>query len=86
MKKLSPILLALGCAALLSPLHAAPVAGWLNWRGPDQNGTSRETGLPAKIDAKQALWTATFPGQSTAVIANGRLFINGYLGDCPDLQ
>lgn len=86
MKKLSPVLLALGCAALLSPLHAAPVAGWLNWRGPDQNGTSRETGLPAKIDAKQALWTAKFPGQSTAVIANGKLFINGYLGDGPDLQ
>lgn len=86
MKKLFSVLLALGCIALLSPLHAAPVAGWLNWRGPDQNGTSRETGLPAKIDAKQALWTAKFPGQSSPVIANGRLYINGYLGEGADLQ
>ena len=87
MKKLSLALLALGlvCASV-SPLHAASVAGWLNWRGPDQNGTSRETGLPAKIDAKQSLWTANFPGQSAPVIANGKLYINGYLGDGPELQ
>jgi hypothetical protein len=25
---------------------AAPVTGWLNWRGPEQTGMSRETGLP----------------------------------------
>lgn len=64
----------------------APVKGWLSWRGPDQNGTSREVGLPDKIDAKDALWVADFPGQSTPVIANGKLYINGYMGDGPDLQ
>ena len=68
------------------PLAAAPVQGWLDWRGPEQLGTSRETGLPDRVDAKQALWTADFPGQSAPVIANGKLFINGYLGDGPDLQ
>lgn len=62
------------------------VVGWLQWRGPDQNGTSRETGLPDKINVKDALWTADFPGQSTPTIANGRLYINGYVGDGPDLQ
>jgi len=65
---------------------AAPGAGWLNWRGPDQNGTSRETGLPDKVDAKAPLWSADFPGQSTAVISNGKLYINGYLGEGPTLQ
>lgn len=65
---------------------AAPTAGWFNWRGPDQNGTSQETGLPDKADAKAPLWSADFPGQSAAVIANGKLFINGYLGEGPDLQ
>ncbi len=63
-----------------------PVQGWLNWRGPSQNGTSPETGLPEKIDVKSALWTADFPGQSTPVIANGKLYINGYVGDGADLQ
>jgi outer membrane protein assembly factor BamB len=66
--------------------QAAPVRGWLSWRGPSQNGTSGERNLPDKISAKEALWIADFPGQSTPVIANGRLFILGYLGEGPDLQ
>ena len=65
---------------------AAKVAGWLSWRGPDQNGTSPETGLPDKVDAKKPLWTADFPGQSTPVIANGKLYINGYVGEGKDLR
>jgi outer membrane protein assembly factor BamB len=80
----------MGCAVTAGllcagSLHAA-VHGWLNWRGPDQNGTTRETGLPDKVEAKAALWTAAFPGQSAPVIADGRLYINGYLGEGPDLQ
>lgn len=80
-------------AALLSfvtlsvpPRAHAAVSGWLNWRGPHQNGTSDEKGLPDKLDVKEALWTADFPGASTAVIANGKLYIMGYLGDDADLQ
>lgn len=65
--------------------HAA-VRGWLSWRGPNQNGTSTEKGLPDKIAVKEALWTADFPGASTPVIANGKLYIMGYLGDGPELQ
>jgi outer membrane protein assembly factor BamB len=71
---------------LAASLVAAPVKGWLQWRGPDQNSTSRETGLPDKIVATETLWTAQFPGQSSAVIANGKLYINGYLGEGADLQ
>src|SRR5262245_36229604 len=48
--------------SLASPLPAA-VHGWLEWRGPDQTGTSKETHLPDKIDVKNALWVADFPGQ-----------------------
>lgn len=70
----------------LSSVLAAPVHGWLNWRGPHQNGASDERGLPDKIEAQAALWTADFPGQSTPVVANGRVYIVGYQGDGPDLQ
>ncbi len=63
---------------------AAGVAGWINWRGPSQDGTSPEIGLPEKLDAKKPLWTADFPGQSAPVIFNGKLYINGYLGDGAD--
>ena len=61
-------------------------AGWFHWRGPSQNGTSLETGLPDKVDAAKPLWTAAFPGQSAPVIANGRLYINGYVGEGADLR
>lgn len=73
-------------AMLISGAQAEPVSGWLNWRGPDQNGASRETGLPDKVDPQHPLWVADFPGQSTPVIANGKLYIMGYLGEGPDLQ
>jgi len=69
-----------------SPVGAAPVSGWLNWRGPEQLGVSRETGLPGKLATDDALWTADFPGASTPVIANGKLYVMGYLGEGPDLQ
>jgi outer membrane protein assembly factor BamB len=68
----------------LSPSFAA--TGWLTWRGPAGTSVSTETGLPAKPDAKAPLWSVDFPGQSTPVIADGKLFINGYVGDGPDLQ
>ena len=73
----------------LAPLHlasAAPARGWLNWRGPQQNGTSRETGLPDTIEANEALWSVDFPGQCAPVIADGKLYILGYLGEGSDLQ
>ena len=73
--------------AILSPCtQAEPVKGWLNWRGPQQNGTSLETSLPDNMDAAHPLWVADFPGQSTAVIANGHLYIMGYVGDGENLQ
>lgn len=78
--------LALASGLNFSTAQAAPVQGWLNWRGPQQNGTSTETGLPATVDPKKPLWTADFPGQSTPVIANGKLYVMGYLGDGPALQ
>src|SRR6187401_1551869 len=61
-------------------------SGWYNWRGPAQNGTSPETGLPDKVDGAKPLWTADFPGQSAPVIANGKLYINGYIGEGPNLR
>ena len=79
-------------AALLVTNHnlvaAEAVRGWLSWRGPEQNGMSRETGLPDNIDPQNPLWRADFPGQSTPVIANGKLYIMGYIGEAidPDLQ
>jgi outer membrane protein assembly factor BamB len=77
----------LGALVLALELYShAAVTGWLDWRGPNQNGTSLEKGLPTRIDGKQSLWTADFPGQSTPVIANGKLYVNGFRGEGSDLQ
>jgi outer membrane protein assembly factor BamB len=84
--KFSKTLVALGIALALNFSSHAAVTGWLDWRGPNQNGTSAEKGLPTKIDVKQTLWTYDLPGQSTPVISNGKLYINGFHGEGPDLQ
>ncbi|PYJ08380.1 MAG: hypothetical protein DME25_01715 [Verrucomicrobia bacterium] len=78
-------LLLSGAMTLPSPA-ATTVRGWLSWRGPQQNGSSLEKNLPAKITMNDKLWEADFPGQSTPVIANGKLYIMGYLGQGADLQ
>jgi len=81
-----PVLLSLfGFFLGQSNLEAAPT-GWFSWRGPNQNGTSSEKNLPTTLDASHPLWTADFPGQSTAVAYNGRIYIMGYLGTGPDLS
>ena len=79
--------LVLGLSSLLvSPFAQAAGPGWLGWRGPNQNGASTETGLPDSIDAKKPLWTAAFPGQSTPVVYNGKVYIMGYQGEAPEVQ
>src|SRR6185369_13916605 len=70
----------------LTCLDAAPARGWLSWRGPQQSGASVEKILPDKIAIQETLWTADIPGQSTPVVADGKIYIMGYLGDGPDLQ
>jgi outer membrane protein assembly factor BamB len=60
--------------------------GWLSWRGPEQTGVSRETGLPDRVSTTDTLWRADFPGQSAPVIANGKLYAMGYAGEGADLQ
>ncbi|HEY0073260.1 MAG TPA: PQQ-binding-like beta-propeller repeat protein [Abditibacteriaceae bacterium] len=81
--------------ALLSvlPLHSQQAtqmaaSGWTNWRGPSQNGTSQETGLPDEIkpDGANKLWQYKLRGRGAPVIANGRLYAWGYEGDDADLQ
>ncbi len=68
------------CFVLLLPLALgwpARASDWPNWRGPQHDGISRETGLlkswPA--DGLKVLWqTHLTGGYSSVVVANGRLF------------
>ncbi len=51
---------------------------WPNWRGPDQNGTSREKNLVSEIDVakkKNLLWSKPeLGGISTPVVFNDKLY------------
>ncbi len=59
-------------AALWSVPAQAGVKGWLNWRGPAQNGTSSEKNLPATWTpgGENHLWDIDLPGRGTVVIAD----------------
>jgi len=58
--------------AVLSAVQGVPAADWPSWRGPAQNGVSRETGLPDS--AGDVLWRAPYGGRSTPVVVDGRIF------------
>ena len=72
--------------AAATPLASAQVDGWLNWRGPDQNGTTHETNLPSEweVGGSNQLWKYDLNSAGAPVIANGNLYAFGYGQDGPD--
>lgn len=71
------------CVLLLAPL--AQAGDWPYWRGPEQNGVSRETGLPDTWtrDGENMLWKAPYGGRSTPVVMDGRVYILNRAGSGP---
>ena len=66
-------LLALACAG------SSQATDWPQFRGPNQDGTSPETGLPEKFSKTEGVkWTADVPGVSASVpaIFGDRIFIS----------
>jgi outer membrane protein assembly factor BamB len=53
---------------------------WSNWRGPDNNGISKETGLPTTWNATtNVAWKLPLPGKgsSTPIVWKDRIFLTG---------
>ncbi|NQV35138.1 MAG: PQQ-binding-like beta-propeller repeat protein, partial [Phycisphaeraceae bacterium] len=67
---------------LLLTLSTAASADWLHWRGPEQVGTSPETGLPStwSPDGKNLLWDAAVGCRSTPLILNDRVYMISRVG------
>ena len=74
--------------AVASTILPAQATGWLSWRGPNQNGTSVETGLPTSLEigGSTTSWRYELRGRGTPVIANGRVYTLGYQGTGKDLD
>ncbi|MCM8538246.1 MAG: PQQ-binding-like beta-propeller repeat protein [Lentisphaeraceae bacterium] len=87
MKNLILIAVVLLLASCQSNSSSAKVEGFLNWRGPNQNGTSLETGLPDTWDVQNGTaWKHEIKGRGAPVIAGNRVFSLGYVGDKQELR
>ncbi len=68
------------CILNLAFFTPAKAADWIHWRGPEQNGHSREKNLPDSFDitkkaAGNVLWSQPFGGRSAPLVMAGRLYI-----------
>jgi outer membrane protein assembly factor BamB len=72
------VVLLLGAAALGAQ---APSSDWPQWRGPDRNGVSRETGLLQEWPrtGPRVVWTASQLGEGfgSIAVAGDRVFVQG---------
>ena len=70
---------------LVQQAGAQPAANWPQWRGPNRDGVSKETGLLKQWPAEgpPLVWKATGAGNgySSFSIANGKLYTMGVRGD-----
>jgi outer membrane protein assembly factor BamB len=67
-------------------LGSANAQNWASWRGPEENGISRETNLVedwSLEDGKNVLWKSNIGGRSTPIILNGQVYINCRTADNP---
>ncbi|QNN21651.1 PQQ-binding-like beta-propeller repeat protein [Planctomycetales bacterium ZRK34] len=62
--------------------------GWLNWRGPEQAGVSRETHLPDtwQLGGENDLWSIDLSGRGTPVMVGDRVYAWGYRGKTEALR
>jgi outer membrane protein assembly factor BamB len=74
-------------SALSAPSAVNPASGadWIHWRGPEQNGHSREKNLPDNFDptGKDVVWKAPVGGRSSPLVMGGRVYVlqgSGNLG------
>src|SRR4051812_12005137 len=80
--------LARGCLSLvIAAACGLPVLAndWANWRGPEQNGLSRETNLPENFDpftGENVAWTnEKVTGMSSPVVVKGKLYTWTRIGE-----
>ena len=76
------ILIGAGLCTFLIGFDNALASDWPSWRGPNQNGSSSQTGLISSwsLDGDNLLWKADFIGRSTPIVLNNRVYVIGRVG------
>ena len=71
--KLASWLLAISAAISTVPVHAGD---WYRWRGPEQNGVSREKNLPDSWspEGENLIWKNDIGGMSSPIVMNGKVY------------
>ncbi len=69
------------CVSLMD-FNGALASDWASWRGPNQTGSSSETGLISSwsVDGENLIWKADFIGRSTPIVLNNRVYVIGRVG------
>ena len=82
------LLVGLGVVAQAQGPRRIALGDWPELRGPDRDGTSRETGLPEKWSAsgENLLWRAPYGGRSTPVIFGNHVYVQNPSGREAALQ
>ena len=73
---------------VMSMLYVTAGNSWLQWRGPEQTGVSREIGTPEKWQpgGENHLWDIPLSGGGTPIVAGMRLYVMGMEGEEPDIR
>ena len=76
------ILIGAGLCTSLIGLDSALASDWPSWRGPNQTGSSSQTGLISNwsLDGENLIWKADFMGRSTPIVLNDRVYVIGRVG------
>ena len=81
--------MALFLVSLAITSAAAHANDWPNWRGPNHDGSTAESGLPAEwTTTKNVLWATEMPGSSssTPIVSGDRVFVVSNDTDATALQ
>lgn len=72
-------------AALTAVASPALAADWYQWRGPEQDGVSREKNLPEKwsSEGENLVWHNEIGGMSSPIVMNGYLYTFTRVGEVP---
>src|SRR5262245_5375959 len=75
-------------AILMLGAARSPAGDWPNWRGPDRNGVSDETGLVTvwSVSGLNVAWRNEFVARATPIVMDGRVCTSGRDGQGPTRQ